>query len=94
MSRSERYRRHRFPIEAVEHCVWLYFRFSLSYRNLEEMIAVRDVRVTYETVREGSVAIRMLGRSKADAVGLIMLPRSRTAVQGFVPCRRLSFAPS
>ncbi len=52
MSRSERYRRHRFPIEVVEHCVWLYFRFSLSYRNIEEMMAVRGVRVTYETVRE------------------------------------------
>ena len=36
----------------MEHCVWLYFRFSLSYRNIEEMMAVRGVRVTYETVRE------------------------------------------
>jgi len=52
VSSSERYRRHRFPIEVVEHCVWLYFRFSLSYRNIEEMMAVRGVRVTYETVRE------------------------------------------
>jgi putative transposase len=52
VSTPERYRRHRFPIEVVEHCVWLYFRFSLSYRNIEEMMAVRGVRVTYETVRE------------------------------------------
>ncbi len=52
MSTPERYRRHRFPIEVVEHCVWLYFRFPLSYRNIEEMMAVRGVRVTYETVRE------------------------------------------
>jgi len=52
VSSSERYRRHRFPIEVVEHCVWLYFRFSLSFRNIEEMMAVRGVRVTYETVRE------------------------------------------
>jgi putative transposase len=36
----------------VEHCVWLYFRFSLSYRNIEEMMAKRSVRVTYETIRE------------------------------------------
>ena len=36
----------------MEHCVWLYFRFSLSYRNIEEMMAVRGVRVTYETVRQ------------------------------------------
>jgi putative transposase len=52
VSSSERYHRHRFPIEVVEHCVWLYFRFCLSYRNIEEMMAVRGVRVTYETVRE------------------------------------------
>jgi putative transposase len=52
VSSHERYHRHRFPIQVVEHCVWLYFRFSLSYRNIEEMMAVRGVEVTYETVRE------------------------------------------
>jgi putative transposase len=36
----------------VEQCVWLYYRFALSYRNIEEMLAKRGVRVTYETVRE------------------------------------------
>lgn len=46
MSGSERYLRHRFPVEVV-HCVWLYFRFSLGYRNVEEMMAVRGVHVTY-----------------------------------------------
>jgi putative transposase len=44
--------------------------------------------------KKGSVAIRALERSKTDMVGLLMLPRSRTAVQEFVPCRRLSFALS
>lgn len=52
VSTSEKYRRHRFPIEVVEHCVWLYFRFALSYRNVEEMMAERGVQLTYETVRE------------------------------------------
>jgi len=53
MNKSEgKYRRHRFPIEVVEQCVWLYFRFALSYRNIEEMMAKRGVPVTYETVRE------------------------------------------
>jgi putative transposase len=33
----------------VEQCVWLYFRFALSYRNIEEMMAKRGVLVTYET---------------------------------------------
>ena len=52
MSAPENYRRHRFPIEVVEPCVWLYFRFALSYRDVEEMMAKRGVRLTYETVRE------------------------------------------
>jgi putative transposase len=51
-TRKSRYRRHRFPIEVVEQCVWLYFRFALRYRNIEEMMAKRGVLVTYETVRE------------------------------------------
>jgi len=52
VSKPERYHRHRFPIEVVEQCVWLYFRFALSYRNIEEMMAKRGVQLTYETIRE------------------------------------------
>ena len=52
MSSLARYSRHRFPIEVVEQCVWLYFRFVLSQRDVEEMMAKRGVRLTYETVRE------------------------------------------
>ncbi len=46
------YRRYRFPTEIISHCVWLYFRFSLSLRDVEEMMNERGVKVTYETVRE------------------------------------------
>ncbi len=45
------YRRHRFPAEIISHTVWLYFRFALSYRDVEEIMAVRGVTLTYETVR-------------------------------------------
>jgi len=47
-----RYHRHRFPVEIISHCVWLYFRFNLSFRDVEEMLAMRGVVLTYETVRE------------------------------------------
>jgi putative transposase len=47
-----RYHRHRFPAEIISHCVWLYFRFALSLRDVEEMLAMRGVTLTYETVRE------------------------------------------
>ena len=46
------YHRHRFPAEIISHCVWLYFRFALSFRDVEEMLAMRGVTLTYETVRE------------------------------------------
>jgi putative transposase len=46
------YRRHRFPSEIISHCVWLYFRFSLSFRDVEELMSSRGVSLTYETVRE------------------------------------------
>lgn len=38
------YHHHRFPAEIISHCVWLYFRFVLSFRDVEEMLAMRGVR--------------------------------------------------
>jgi putative transposase len=46
------YHRHRFPAEIISHCVWLYFRFALSFRDVEEMLAMRGVALTHETVRK------------------------------------------
>jgi putative transposase len=37
------YHPHRFPAEVISHCVWLYFRFALSFRDVEEMLAIRRV---------------------------------------------------
>jgi transposase-like protein len=45
------YKRHRFPKEVIQHAVWLYFRFTLSLRDVEEMLAQRGIEVSYETVR-------------------------------------------
>jgi putative transposase len=46
------YHRHRFPAEIISHCVWLYFRFPLSFRDVAEMLAMRGVKLSYETIRE------------------------------------------
>jgi hypothetical protein len=46
------YHRHRFPSEIISHCLWLYFRFSLSFRDVEELMSSRGVVLSYETVRE------------------------------------------
>ncbi len=46
------YKGYRFPPEIIGHAVWLYFRFSLSFRDVEELLAQRGIVVTYETVRQ------------------------------------------
>lgn len=45
------YQRHRFPPEVIQHAVWLYFRFTLSLRDIEELLAWRGIETRYETIR-------------------------------------------
>ena len=46
------YKGHRYPAEIIAHCVWLYHRFPLSFREVEELMLVRGVIVTHETIRQ------------------------------------------
>ncbi len=46
------YSGYRYPGEIISHAVWLYFRFALSYRDVEEILAARGIVVTYEAVRQ------------------------------------------
>ena len=55
----------RFPPEIIGHAVWLYFRFPLSYRDVEEMLAERGVIVTYETIRQWG---RKFGQAYANGL--------------------------
>ncbi|MFJ8855491.1 IS6 family transposase [Streptomyces sp. NPDC102437] len=50
-SASPSYKGHRYPVEVIAHCVWLYRRFPLSFREVEELMLERDVAVSHETVR-------------------------------------------
>ncbi len=45
------YKGHRYPLEIINHSVWLYFRFSLSFREVEELMLARGVLVSYESIR-------------------------------------------
>jgi putative transposase len=45
------YKRHRFPPEIIQYTVWLYFRFNLSHRDIEDLLAERGVTVSYEAIR-------------------------------------------
>jgi putative transposase len=57
-SEEPSYRGYRYSAEIISHAVWLYFRFSLSLRDIEELLAERGVSVTYETVRARSSKLR------------------------------------
>ena len=64
-SRDPLYRRHRFPPEVISYAVWLYFRFPLSLRMVEEMLAARGICVTYETVRQWG---KKFGKAFSDQI--------------------------
>jgi putative transposase len=49
---ATKYKNHRFPVEIISHAVWLYFRFCLSFRDVEEVLFERGVGVTYEAIRK------------------------------------------
>lgn len=51
MSNMSIYKRYRFAPEIISHCVWLYYRFSLSFRDIELMMLEKGVEVTYESIR-------------------------------------------
>src|SRR5436190_24240492 len=63
------YHRHRFPSIVIQQAVWLYFRFALSYRDVEDMLVERGIDVSYETVRRwalkfGGIIARKLRRGR------------------------------
>ncbi len=63
------FKRHRFPPDIIRHAIWLYARFTLSYRDVEEVLAERGLDVSYETIRRwflkfGSVIAANLRRTR------------------------------
>jgi len=59
------YAGHRFPAEIISHAVWLYFRFPLSLRMVDELLAVRGITVSHETVRQWA---RKFGQAFANRI--------------------------
>ncbi len=51
MNKSNIYKRYRFPSEIIRYAVWLYYRFNLSHRDIEDLLAERGINVTYEAIR-------------------------------------------
>ena len=63
--RPNRYAGHRFPPEVISHAIWLYFRFLLSLRMVDEILAARGITVSHETVRQWA---RKFSRSFANQI--------------------------
>ncbi len=51
MKKQNIYKRYRFPSVIIQHAVWLYYRFNLSHRDIEDLLAERRIIVTYEAIR-------------------------------------------
>jgi hypothetical protein len=73
----ERYKNHRFPAEIISHGVWLYYRFTLSYRDVQELLYERGIDVTYEAIRQwclkfgqGIVKLTVERKKTFDSVGI------------------------
>src|ERR1700740_3186521 len=71
------YRRHRFPPEMIQHAIWLYLRFTLSYRDVEELLAERRLDVSYETVRR---RVRKSGPRPPDGCAGSALSRASAGI--------------
>ena len=55
MKNTKMYAGYRHPSQVISHAVWLYHRFTLSFRDVEELLAARGINVSYETVRNWCV---------------------------------------
>lgn len=51
MTSNRLYKRHRFPSEIIQYAVWIYFKFNLSHRDIEDLLAKRGIQVSYEAIR-------------------------------------------
>ena len=81
------YARHRFPPLIIQQAIWLYFKFSLSYRDVEDLFAERGIDVSYETVRRwvlkfGSIYARKLNKSRPRPSGQWHLDEVFVSING------------
>ena len=81
------FKRHRFPPDVIRNAVWLYFRFSLSFRDVEEMLAERGIDASYETVRcwslkFGRIFAQNLRRSRPKPTGRWHLDEMVVKIRG------------
>jgi hypothetical protein len=64
------YRRDRFPPVVIHHAIWLYLRFTLSYRDVEDLLAERGLDISYETIRSWVLKFGPVIARRCDDVAL------------------------
>ena len=72
------YKRHRFPAAVIQHAVWLYFRFTLSLRDVEELLAQRGIGGCWQVKSVSQAAMRSSEPHE--------FPQECTEMQGLEPC--------
>src|SRR4028118_1421333 len=86
------YARHQFPAEVIRHAVWLYLRFTLSYRDVEDLLAERGLEASYETVRRWTLRLGPAtrgARTRGGGAASARAPRRGTLRSGPASARRL-----
>jgi putative transposase len=76
-----RYPRYRFPPAIISHAVWLYYRFTLGFGDVEDLLAQRGITVSYESIRRwceifGARNVPRLGRTVTDIDATLHAARS------------------
>ena len=80
------YQGYRFPPEIISHGVWLYHRFSLSFRDAEDLLAQRGITVSYETPPSAPRAgVRRMGYGDVRLLNERETPTSRERTAQFAP---------
>jgi len=85
--RASTYKRHRFPPDIIQYAVWLYFRFNLSHRDIEDLLAQRGIEVSRESIRlwcnkVGPVYARRLRRAHRDYGDTFFIDEVFVKIQG------------
>lgn len=89
------YAGYRYPAQIISHAVWLYHRFTLSFRDIEELLAARSIVVSYETIRQwckkyGSMYCNQIKKSRSQLGDTWYLDEVFIKINGVLHCKRLA----
>lgn len=79
-TRPPLYKGYRFPPAIISHCVWLYFRFGVSLRDVSELMLARGVEVSHEAIRLWTLRFSMLRSADPDRTAAVKLARTPEGV--------------